>query len=83
MIILQDPYSYDGWVFSSSYDDISYNVWSLRRAAGVLDTDLHGLDANFSDIWGGDLHVHYYHATGYLGQVDATAGRYLRFRLDS
>jgi len=85
---LQDPYSYDGWVFSSSYDDISYDVWSLRlsnagqatnpgnAAAAFTDADIHGLDANFTDIWGGDLHVHYYHATGVNNQVGHTLDTY-------
>jgi len=73
---LQDPYSFDGWKFSSSYDDISYDVWSLRVADDATDTDIHGLDANFTDIWGGDLHVHYYHATGYTGAVDHTLDTY-------
>ena len=73
---LQDPYSYDGWVFSSSYDDISYDVWSLRLADAGIDRDIHGLDANFTDIWGGDLHVHYYHATGFTGAVDTTLDTY-------
>ena len=73
---LQDPYSYDGWVFSSSYDDISYDVWSLRLANAGIDRDIHGLDANFTDIWGGDLHVHYYHATGFEGNIDSTLDTY-------
>ena len=65
---LQSPNSFDGWVFSSSYDDISYNVWSLRLDVDTnfddIDTDVHGLDVNFTDVFEGDLHVHYYHATG-------------------
>jgi hypothetical protein len=71
----QNPYSYDGWVFNSSYDDIGYNVWSLRQTAGAVDTDLHGLDVNFSDVYGGALNAHYYHFTG-LG-TPATAGNSL------
>ena len=57
--------SVEGWVFDSSYDDISYSV--LRTAddngAGV-DTDHHGLDLNFTDIFDGDFTYTYYHSTG-------------------
>ena len=70
---LQNPYSYDGWILSSSYDDTTYNLWSLRQVAGAVDTDLHGLDVNFTDVFDGDLHVHYYHFTG----LAATAGNNL------
>ena len=73
---LQNPYSYDGWIFSSSYDDIGYNVWSLRRTAGAVDNDLHGLDVNFSDVYGGDLHAHYYHYTGLAGTVGNNLNTY-------
>jgi hypothetical protein len=38
--------------------------------------DIHGLDADFTDIWGGDLHVHYYHATGVANAVDHTLDTY-------
>ena len=64
---LQNPNSFDGWVFDSSYDDIKYSLWSFRSAddnGPDVDTDLHGLDLYFTDVYEGDLHVHYYKATG-------------------
>ena len=76
---LQNPNSVEGWVFDSSYDDISYSVFSVRTAddngAGV-DTDHHGLDLNFTDIFDGDLHVHYYHSTGLNGAVGDSLDTY-------
>jgi hypothetical protein len=74
---LQTPLAWDGLVLSSSYDDIKYSVMHMTLDnSGALnaglpalnlaasDTELNGLDVHFADVFDGNLHVHYYHASG-------------------
>ncbi|PCJ21558.1 MAG: hypothetical protein COB02_02880 [Candidatus Cloacimonadota bacterium] len=73
------PRSFDGFVFSSSTDQFDYKLWTLNvnetstgainvaPAATGLDTQLHGADAWWKDVFDGKLHVQYY------TQVDARA----------
>ena len=55
-----------------------YSLCVQQMITCWTDTDHHGLDLNFTDIFEGDLHVHYYHSTGLNGAVGDTL-RYLRF----
>jgi hypothetical protein len=88
---LQNPYSWDGLVLNSSYDDIKYSVWHMTvdndgagnvglapagQTPNLTDLEANGLDVHFGDVFDGNLHVHYYTLNGGLNGVNpVTFGR--------
>lgn len=70
---LQAANAFDGWILHGDTDNFDYKLWSLQldntaAAAGgnvvAANTELHGLDLDFDDVFEGDLHLFYYHFSG-------------------
>lgn len=85
---LQAAQSYDGWIFHGDTDNFDYKVWSLEldntgngavvagAAALAADTELHGIDLDFDDVFDGALHTFYYHFNGVGNVVGSTLDVY-------
>jgi len=86
---LQAAQSYDGWIFHGDTDNFDYKIWSLQidavtgnaaRVAGAAgnaaNIELHGLDLDFDDVFGGDLHTFYYHFNGVGNVIGSTLDVY-------